>query len=348
MDEIHISYSSYTMKRSQFLKSVGAALALPAALPFASSAQSPKGGRVGAGRSNCVLIPSETAGPFPLDLTENEFFFRQEIQEDREGVRLRQRVRIVGADNCEPMPNVRVNVWHCDRDGDYSGYAQMGSEGLTYCRGYQMTDANGECEFVTIFPGWYPGRVTHVHFQVFVSSQYSVVSQWTWPHEDAVNAVSAHPDLYPAGPDPLSPAQDGVFADGFELQMADLAWDEEAQEYVSHFEATVEGAGTSGVGYQELQNAQVFELGQNYPNPVVRSTQIPLELHEAAEVSYALFSPTGARVACVIMDALPAGKHEFTVDFEAMGLPPASYLYQFQIQTARGQFTDVKRMTVAK
>ena len=108
------------MKRSQFLKSVGAALALPAALPFASSAQSRKGGGVGSERSNCVLIPSETAGPFPLDLTENEFFFRQEIQEDRVGLRLRQRVRIVGADNCEPMPNVRVNVWHCDRDGDLS------------------------------------------------------------------------------------------------------------------------------------------------------------------------------------------------------------------------------------
>ena len=152
------------MKRSQFLKSLGAAVALPASLPLVGSAQ-----RLASGlpqRSNCVLIPSETPGPFPLDLTDNEFFFRQDIREDREGVRLRQRVRIVGADNCEPMANVRVNIWHCDRDGDYSGYAAMGSEGLTYCRGYQMTDANGECEFVTIFPGWYPGRVTHVHFQV--------------------------------------------------------------------------------------------------------------------------------------------------------------------------------------
>ena len=336
------------MKRSQFLKSVGAALALPAALPFATSAQGRKGESLAEGRSNCVLIPSETAGPFPLDLTENAFFFRQEIQEDREGVRLRQRVRIVGADNCEPMPNVRVNIWHCDRDGDYSGYAAMGSEGLTYCRGYQMTDANGECEFVTIFPGWYPGRVTHVHFQVFVSSQYSVVSQWTWPHEDAVNAVSAHPELYPAGPDPLTPSQDGVFVDGYELQLADLAWDEEAQEFVSHFEATVEGSGTSGVGYQEMLNAQIFKLGQNFPNPVVTSTQIPLELFESADVSYSLYSPTGACVARVIMDPLPAGKHELTVDFVAMGLPPASYLYQFHIHTSRGRFSDVKRMTLAK
>ena len=173
-------------------------------------------------------------------------------------MKLRQRVRIVGADNCEPMANVRVNIWHCDRDGDYSGYVAMASEGLTYCRGYQMTDANGECEFVTIVPGG-TGRVTHVHFQVFVSSQYSVVSQWTWPH-DAVVRRSCPPGIVSAGPDPLSPEQDGVFADGFEFQMADLAWDEEAQEYVSFYEATVEGVGTSGVGYQELQRSEVFQL----------------------------------------------------------------------------------------
>ena len=108
-----------------------------------------------------------------------------------------------------------------------------------------MTDANGECEFVTIFPGWYPGRTTHVHFQVHVSSQYSVVSQWTWPHAAAVEVATTHSALYPEGPDPLPPSQDGVFTDGFDLQLADLAWDEAAQEYVSYYEATVEGAGSA-------------------------------------------------------------------------------------------------------
>lgn len=44
-------------------------------------------------------------------------------------------------------------------------------------RGYQYTDVNGEVEFLTVFPGWYNGRVCHIHFQVFVSSAYSVVSQ---------------------------------------------------------------------------------------------------------------------------------------------------------------------------
>mgnify|MGYP002846543600 CR=1 FL=1 len=334
------------MKRSQFLKSVVAVVALPASMPFASSAQ--RLASSASQRSNCVLVPSETPGPFPLDLTENEFFFRQDIREDRVGVKLRQRVRIVGADNCEPMANVRVNVWHCDRDGDYSGYAVMSSEGLTYCRGYQMTDANGECEFVTIVPGWYPGRVTHVHFQVFVSSQFSVVSQWTWPHDAVVNAVNAYPDLYPAGPDPLSPEQDGVFADGFELQMADLTWDEEAQEYMSLYEATVEGAGTSGVGYQELQRSSVFNLGQNFPNPVTTATEIPLELKEPGKVSWALWSAEGHCVYSADWGMRPAGRHAIRVDFESLGLPAASYLYRVEVVSGRDRFTDVKRMTLAK
>ena len=246
---------------------------------------------------------------FPLDLTENTFFFRQDIREDRAGVPLRQKIRIVGADNCDPMPNVRVNIWHCDRDGDYSGYAAMGSEGQTYCRGYQMTDANGECEFVTIFPGWYPGRTTHVHFQVHVSSQYSVVSQWTWPHAAAVEVATTHSALYPEGPDPLPPSQDGVFTDGFQLQLADLAWDEAAQEYVSHYEATVEGAGVSGVGYQELTNSSHLALGQNFPNPVARATQIPLELKTAGEVVWSLWSPSGARVVRKDLGMCAPGSH---------------------------------------
>ena len=335
------------MKRSQFLTSIGAALSAPLALPLASLGQSPKGPSE-ASRSNCVLVPNETAGPFPLDLTENEFFFRQEIQEDRVGVRLRQRIRILGADNCEPMPNVRVNIWHCDRDGDYSGYAAMNSEGQTYCRGYQITDANGECEFVTIFPGWYPGRVTHVHFQVFVSSQYSVVSQWTWPHADAVNAVSAHPDLYPAGPDPLEPAQDGVFADGFELQMADLAWDEEAQEFVSLYEATVEGSGTTGVGYQEFQNESLFRLGQNLPNPVVSLTTIPLQLKRPAQVTWSLWSLQGRCVHKRDMGTLGAGEHKWAIHFESMQLPAASYIYQVEVVIDGARHTDVKRMTLMR
>lgn len=338
------------MKRIDFLRALGITIVAPslAAEHVHARTQGSPGPAGTSARSNCVLVPSETAGPFPLDLSENEFFFRQEIQEDRVGVRLRQRVRIIGAGNCEPMPNVRVNIWHCDRDGVYSGYASMGSDGETWCRGYQFTDANGECEFVTIFPGWYPGRVTHVHFQVHVSSQYSVVSQWTWPHADAVDAVESNADLYPAGPDPLSPEQDGVFANGYDLQLADLEWDADAGEYVSLYEATVEGDGTSGVGYQELRNSGVFTLGQNFPNPASERTTIPFELHGDAQVAWSLWSTGGLRVHQADMGHLPAGVHRIEVDFSRLGLPSSSYVYQLEVSTPQGRFTDVRRMTARR
>ena len=83
------------MKRGHFLKSLGG-LSL---LPFVPKlhAHTPPGGG-----SNCILVPSETAGPFPLDLTANEYFFRQDIREDRVGVQMRQKVRVIGAGNCQP------------------------------------------------------------------------------------------------------------------------------------------------------------------------------------------------------------------------------------------------------
>jgi protocatechuate 3,4-dioxygenase beta subunit len=33
-------------------------------------------------------------------------------------------------------------------------------------RGYQVTDADGGCEFLTIYPGWYQGRTVHIHFKI--------------------------------------------------------------------------------------------------------------------------------------------------------------------------------------
>ena len=84
------------MKRSHFLQRLGVLASLPATLPLLASAKPPASGSSG----SCVLVPSETAGPFPLDLSENDFFFRQEIHEDRIGVPPRQRTPVVGSENC--------------------------------------------------------------------------------------------------------------------------------------------------------------------------------------------------------------------------------------------------------
>src|SRR5262245_27378242 len=157
------------MNKREFLKTTGL-LGVASLLPFGKSVTEVAAATTG----GCVLIPIETAGPFPLDLTANPYYFRQDITEGKPGVPFNLRLRIIGDRNCQPMQNLRVNIWHCDKDGLYSGYNSQ--VGLTYLRGDQITDANGEVEFITIFPGWYPGRVCHIHFQVYVSTSYAAIS----------------------------------------------------------------------------------------------------------------------------------------------------------------------------
>ena len=52
--------------------------------------------------------------------------------------------------------------------GVYSGVEDPGFNTVkqNFLRGYQLTDKAGEARFRTIYPGWYPGRVVHIHFKI--------------------------------------------------------------------------------------------------------------------------------------------------------------------------------------
>jgi protocatechuate 3,4-dioxygenase beta subunit len=41
--------------------------------------------------------------------------------------------------------------------------------GQKFLHGYQETDANGQAQFLTIYPGWYNGRAVHIHFKIRTS-----------------------------------------------------------------------------------------------------------------------------------------------------------------------------------
>lgn len=296
----------------------------------------------------CVLIPSETAGPFPLDLTANAFFFRQDIRESQAGAPHRVRLRILGLQDCSPMQNVRVNIWHCDADGVYSGYPNqnggVNATGQTFLRGYQFTDANGEVEFLTIFPGWYPGRVCHIHFQVYVNSNYSAISQLTYPLAEKQAVYTNNATLYPAGTDPLTPSQDGIFSDGYQYQEATLVYNGNTQEYDSFLEVIVQGAGLP-TGLEELRNAGQFQLGQNFPNPYEEVTTVPITLHNKSDVLLELFDLSGKKVAAIERHALPPGDHQLRVDVKELGLITASYVYQLCVTNVNGTFKQCKMMT---
>ena len=97
--------------------------------------------------ASCALSPELTEGPYYFDVDS----IRSDIREDRPGTLLRLAVRVRDAQSCQPIRNAVVDVWHCDAGGSYSGY-ESGSrggpgggrtDGATYLRGAQATDADG-------------------------------------------------------------------------------------------------------------------------------------------------------------------------------------------------------------
>jgi protocatechuate 3,4-dioxygenase beta subunit len=129
-----------------------------------------------------VEIPRETAGPFPADgsngpnLLEASGVVRRDITSSfgtgtakAEGVPLTFTLTLLdNANGCVPLAGAAVYAWHCDREGRYSMYdSELSNE--NYLRGVQEADANGQVTFTSVFPGAYPGRWPHIHFEVFES-----------------------------------------------------------------------------------------------------------------------------------------------------------------------------------
>ena len=327
------------MNRKDFLKGIGLAgvgLSMPASRVLADGFYKMR-------VNSCTLIPAETAGPFPLDLSANTFYLRQDVRENRTGTQLNLKMKIIGLANCEPMPNVRVNIWQCDKDGNYSGYGTQSAQ--TYLRGYQMADANGEVEFITVFPGWYPGRVCHIHFQVYVSASYAAISQLTFDHSTTNAIYAANAALYTKGPDPLTPGTDNIFSNGYALQLATLTPNAQTGGYDSYLEVAIQGTGVVGVSNIEKETAKQVILGQNYPNPFSTETTIPFELKNPADVTFELWDIAGNKVAEIKKGKLPAGIHKTEINLNALGLAPANYLYQIAVENRDGVFKTCKMMT---
>ena len=335
------------MDRKNFIKSVGLA-GFGLTLPFSKLTASPSGDTT---TDSCTLIPSETEGPFPLDLTANTTFFRQDVREDRDGVQFNLKMKILGLDNCEPMSNVRVNIWHCDKDGIYSGYnnnMNPSDTNATYLRGYQMTDSNGEVEFITIFPGWYEGRICHIHFQVYVSTSYSVVSQMSFDIDTKNQIYSDYSTIYTKGSDPMTFSNDNIFSDGYSYQICSISENTTTGSYDGYIEVSVQGEGTVGVGHIEKQNTKQFSLGQNFPNPFVDQTVIPITLKQDSEVKIMLFDLQGRMVNNINLGSLSSGTQDVVINPSNMGLSAQSYIYQVEVTNSNGTYKEYKMMTSSK
>jgi protocatechuate 3,4-dioxygenase beta subunit len=139
-------------------------------------------GRVVAQDSSITRLPSAAACSLSPQLEEGPFYLdpklvRGDIREDRTGVPLRLLFRVVEAGNCAPVTGARVDVWHCDALGLYSGVDGQGDDHshsaakATFLRGTQAADSAGDVTFDTIYPGWYRGRTTHIHVKVILDGK---------------------------------------------------------------------------------------------------------------------------------------------------------------------------------
>lgn len=202
-----------------------------------SSSTSTGGSSGGTSSASCVLIPEETVGPYPLftSIAAASVYQRRDITEGKEGTPLRLTLRIVNVNNgCAAVTDALVYVWHCDKDGVYSGYSQpdVNAVGATFCRGVQATDTAGDVIFDTIYPGWYTGRITHIHFRVYLGNTLSVTSQLAFPQ--AVTTAVYATSLYAARGQNTSVgsfAADGVFNDGTQYQMCTVTENAETGGY---------------------------------------------------------------------------------------------------------------------
>ena len=176
--------------------------------------------------TSCAVTPSETEGPYPdkTGMINNSAFFRRDITEGRSGLPLTLTLTIVSVSaSCSPVTNASVEIWQCDAGGNYSEYSQPGFDGTgqTFLRGIQATDANGQVTFTTIYPGWYAGRATHIHVDVFRSGSLVKTTQIAFP-ESVTAAVYASGVYASKGQNSTTNASDMVFSDGTQNELATL------------------------------------------------------------------------------------------------------------------------------
>jgi len=193
----------------------------------------------------CLLDPTETEGPFPGDGSNNAHGTLANVLKSSGIVRRDMRTNIaktaIAAEGqafdleitlvnvrqaCAPLAGHAIYLWHCDALGRYSIYDLPNA---SYLRAVGVTDSVGNAAFTTIFPGCYPGRYPHIHFEVYMSLERAtsyknrlLTSQMAMP-ADACRTIYAASKRYgtsAANFTSVSVERDDVFTDSTPRQIA--------------------------------------------------------------------------------------------------------------------------------
>ncbi len=158
----------------------------------------------------CRVATATVEGPYFID----KQLIRSDIRENQPGIPLELELQLVAANsNCRPIKGAMISIWHCNAQGEYSGYLasdpnQMpdlssldehghakASDKERFLRGAQLTDAEGKVTFHTIVPGWYMPRAVHIHLRAFLGRDTMITSQLYFP-QAVLNVIQSTHSAY--------------------------------------------------------------------------------------------------------------------------------------------------------
>jgi protocatechuate 3,4-dioxygenase beta subunit len=218
-------------------------------------------GIAGAGVAGLVTTGTNAASsaaalPLTAQATEGPYYFdaakvRADITEGLPGVPLEVRFVVMDAGGA-PLPGLRVDIWHCNAAGLYSGYAGQGENrrtstvGTTFLRGSLVADAGGVTAFRTVYPGWYEGRTTHIHFKVISGTRTVLASQFFLPDALSEFLYTSLPDYKRTQLRQTLNRNDGIALMAGSTVLGAVR--EEADRYVATLNLVVDPLGSGGNG----------------------------------------------------------------------------------------------------
>ncbi|KAJ5201158.1 Intradiol ring-cleavage dioxygenase core [Penicillium cf. viridicatum] len=133
--------------------------------------------------ATCILAPDVTQGPYYV----TGELIRDNMAESQEGIPLYMDIQLIDTNTCEPIPEIYMDLWHCNSTGVYSGVIASGNGNsedetnlnTTFHRGVQKSNREGVVQMQSTFPGHYTGRATHIHVLTHPANETQVLANGT-------------------------------------------------------------------------------------------------------------------------------------------------------------------------
>jgi protocatechuate 3,4-dioxygenase beta subunit len=163
--------------------------------------------------------PQQIEGPYFVDGMPNRSDIRSDTSDGsvQDGIPLPLFLHVYGVDDngsYTPLSDAKVDIWHANSQGVYSGVLDAGTGQDDYLRGYQMADGNGTVQFTTIYPGWYEGRAIHVHVKVRNFEGTNETLEWTsqfYLNNSINELVHTRPPYSDHGPVDMTNEEDFIY-----------------------------------------------------------------------------------------------------------------------------------------